>query len=72
MLWLPSRSDTLLLNTQHARVRENGEMKLVLTWKLHHFWPAVIVLEGAMTAMVIITFIQLFFFKVHTLKATTT
>lgn len=43
-------SGTLLLQILHTRIIEHGEIKLILTVKLHPDWLAFIVVEGAMYA----------------------
>lgn len=37
---------TLLFKTPHTRVIEHEDIKVVLTWKLHPYWVAFIVLKG--------------------------
>lgn len=44
-------SKILLLKILHSWVIEHREIKLILTWKLHPFWLAFMVLEGAMNAI---------------------
>lgn len=40
-------SETLLLKKPHTLVIEHGEIKLVLSWKLHPYWLHFVILQDA-------------------------